>query len=141
MALQGPFEMNSERLFPHGLSVLGLVTPATLPAKDGRRPEQDRDKVTGLPLWHVDVVDHDPDARQKAIRVKIAAAVQPVPPEALPGTPLRPVVLEGLRMMPWGEIKYGRDDKPRAVINYSLKCTGLAAPGAGRRSGDASKAA
>ena len=49
----------------------------------------------------VEVLDFDPKAREKTFRVKIAAAVQPVPPDALPGAPVRPVVLEGLTVTPY----------------------------------------
>ena len=94
---------------------------------------QARDKDTGLPVWQVEVLDFDPQAREKTFRVKIAAAVQPVPPDAVAGVPVRPVVLEGLSVTPY--IKDGN----RPKIGYSLRCTGLAAPG--RRSVDASKAA
>ena len=84
---------------------------------------QARDKETGLPLWQVEVLDFDPKAREKTFRVKIASAVQPVPPEALAGAPVRPVVLEGLTVTPY--IK----DGPRPRIGYSLRCTALVAPG------------
>jgi hypothetical protein len=74
-------------------------------------------------MWSVEVLDFDPKAREKTFRVKIAAEVQPVPPDALPGAPVRPVVLEGLSVTPY--IK----DGPRPRIGYSLRCTGLVAPG------------
>ena len=48
---------------------------------------QARDKDTGLPLWQVEVLDFDPQAREKTFKVKIAAAVQPVPPEAVAQVP------------------------------------------------------
>jgi hypothetical protein len=83
---------------------------------------QARDKETGLPLWSVEVMDFDPDARERVFKVKIAAAVQPVPPDAIAGAPIRPVVLEGLSVTPW--IKEG----PRPRIAYSLRATGMAAP-------------
>jgi hypothetical protein len=59
--------------------------------------------------------------------------VQPVPPDAVAGLPIRPVVLEGLTITPYIA------DGPRPKIAYSLRCTGLAAPG--RRSADPGKAA
>ena len=93
---------------------------------------QARDKETGLPLWQVEVLDFDPKSREKTFRVKIAAEHQPVPPEAVSGVPVRPVVLEGLTVTPY--IKDGQ--RPR--IGYSLRCTGLAAPG---RRADTNKAA
>lgn len=134
MAVQGPFKVECGDLFLHGLGVLGEVEPQPdfeRSSKDNR--VQARDKVSGLPMWQVDVVDFDPQAREKTFRVKIAAAVQPVPPEALAQVPIRPVVLEGLTVTPY--IKEGQ--RPR--IAYSLRCTGLAAPG--RRSVDTGKAA
>ena len=94
---------------------------------------QARDKDSGLPMWSVDVMDFDPAARERTFKVKIAAAVQPVPPEAIPGAPVRPVVLEGLTLTPY--IKEG----PRPRIAYSLRATGLVAPRRG--SMDAGKAA
>jgi hypothetical protein len=73
-------------------------------------------------VWTVEVLDFDQDACEKTFRVKIAAAVQPVPPDAVAGVPVRPVVLEGLSVTPY--IK----DSNRPKIGYSLRCTGLAAP-------------
>jgi hypothetical protein len=99
--------------------------------KDNR--VQARDKDTGLPMWAVEVLDFDPQAREKTYRVKVAAAVQPVPPEAVGGVPVRPVVLEGLTVTPY----IAEGSRPK--IAYSLRCTGLVAPG--RRSADAGKAA
>ena len=93
---------------------------------------QARDKETGLLMWSVEVLDFDPQAREKTFRVKIAAAQQPVPPEAISGAPVRPVVLEGLTITPY--IK----DGPRPRIGYSLRCTGLSAP---VRRADTNKAA
>jgi hypothetical protein len=78
-------------------------------------------------------MDFDPDARERTFRVRIAAAVQPVPPSAIEGAPVRPVVLEGLTVTPWLD---DRGARPR--IAYSLKATGMAAP---KRLGDATKAA
>ena len=135
MAVTGALKVDCGEVFPHGLGVVGEVTALddfNASSKDNR--VQARDKETGLPMWSVEVLDFDPQAREKTFRVKIAAAVQPVPPEAIPGAPVRPVVLEGLTITPY--IK----DGPRPRIAYSLRCTGLAAPG-GRRSADPGKAA
>lgn len=43
-------------------------------------------------VWQVEVLDGDPEARDKMVRVKLAAAVRPVPPAAADGVPFRPVV-------------------------------------------------
>jgi hypothetical protein len=81
---------------PHGLGVVGEVKSLddfTASSKDNR--VQARDKESGLPMWSVEVLDFDPQAREKTHRVKIASAVQPVPPDAVAGIPVRPVVLRG----------------------------------------------
>lgn len=134
MAIQGPFKVAFGDVFPHGLGVVGAVTAlADFDASTRENRVQARDKESGLPMWSVDVMDFDPDARERTFKVKIAAPVQPVPPEAVAGTPVRPVVLEGLTITPY--IKDGA--RPR--IGYSLRATGLGAPR--RASGDGSKAA
>jgi hypothetical protein len=123
MAVQGPFKVDCGELFPHGLGVVSEVEPLAdfdKSSKDNR--VQARDKETGLPLWSVEVLDFDSQAREKTFKVKIAAAVQPVPPDAVAGAPVRPAVLEGLSVTPY--IKDG--NRPR--IAYSLRCTGLVAP-------------
>lgn len=123
MGASGPFKVESSDAFPHGLGVVSVVSPRNeFGAGTRENPVQERDKDTGLPIWQVDVMDFDPEARERTFKVKIISAVQPVPPEALPGTPVRPVVLEGLTITPY--IKEGKFPK----IAYSLKATGLAAP-------------
>jgi hypothetical protein len=123
MSVQGPFKVDCGELFPHGLGVVSEVEPLAdfdKSSKDNR--VQARDKATGLPLWSVEVLDFDPQAREKTFKIKIAAAVQPVPPDAVAGAPVRPAILEGLSVTPY--IKEG----PRPRIAYSLRCTGLVAP-------------
>src|ERR687893_377154 len=108
--------------FPFGVCMVGGVEKQNdfeRSSKDNR--VQARDKETGLPVWVVEVIDFDPQARTKTYRVKVVAEVQPVPPENLTVTPY---IADG----------------PRPKIAYSLRCTGLAAPGA-RRSVDQRKAA
>src|SRR4051812_19457115 len=88
MAVQGPFKVAFGELFPHGLGVVGAVGPVVdFDASTKERKVQARDKDTGLPVWSVDVMDFDPDARERTFKVKIAAPVQPVPPEAMDGLP------------------------------------------------------
>jgi hypothetical protein len=64
---------------------------------------QARDKITGDLMWSVALYDADPEARHadRSIKVKIAAAVQPVLPEALPGMPFRSVEFDGLMVRPY----------------------------------------
>ena len=123
MALGGAMPVRFGDVFPFGLGVVGAVTQMDDFEKSGKDNRvQARDKDSGLPVWVVDVMDFDPDARERTLRVKVAAAVQPVPPEAIEGAPVRPVLLEGLSVTPY--IKEGT----RPKIAYSLRATGLAAP-------------
>jgi hypothetical protein len=126
MAVQGPFKVEFGELFPHGLGVVGAVGPVVdFDASTKDRKVQARDKDTGLPVWSVDVMDFDPDARERTFKVKFAAAVQPVPPDAMDGLPVRPVVLEGVTVTP-----YLKDvGNGRSRIAYSLRASGMHAPG------------
>jgi hypothetical protein len=129
MAIQGPFKVDCGEVFPFGVGIVGPVDPlADFDASTKGNRVQARDKGSGLPLWSVDCMDFDPDARERTFKVKVAAAVQPVPPEAVSGAPVRPVILEGLTVTPY--IK----DGARPKIGYSLRATGLAAPGRQARS-------
>jgi hypothetical protein len=129
MAVQGPFRLDCGELFPHGVGVVGAVPPLVdfdRSIKDNR--VQQLDKESGLPIWVVDVMDFDPEARERTFKVKIAAPVQPVPPSAVEGTPVRPVVLDGLMVTPYvKEVGNGR-----SKIAYSLRASGLGSPRLGR---------
>ena len=126
MSIGGAIKVSCSDVFPHGLGVVSAVSSLDdFDASTKENRVQARDKETGLPLWQVDVMDFDPDARERLFKVKIAAPVQPVPPDAIAGAPIRPVVLEGLTITPW--IKEGA----RPKIAYSLRATGMAAPGKG----------
>jgi hypothetical protein len=126
MAVQGPFKVEFGELFPHGLGVVGAVGPVVdFDASTKERKVQARDKDSGLPVWSVDVMDFDPEARERTFKVKFAAVVQPVPPDALDGLPVRPVVLDGVTVTPYlKEVGNGR-----SRIAYSLRAAGMHAPG------------
>ena len=126
MGVQGPFQVECRVVFPFGVGVVGAVSSVDdFDASTKERRVQARDRDTGLPLWQVDVMDFDPDARERTFKVKVAAAVQPVPPEKVGDLPIRPVMLEGLSITPW--IKESGAGM-RAKIAYSLRATGLASP-------------
>jgi hypothetical protein len=131
MAVQGPFQVECSALFPYGVGVVSEVLPLSdfdKSTRDHRVQAVDAD--TGMPMWVVEVMDFDPAARDRMFKVKIAAEHQPVPPDAVAGTPVRPVVLDGLLVMP-----YLNDNGPRPKIAYSLRASGLSAPAtSGRRS-------
>jgi hypothetical protein len=126
MAVQGPFRVDFGDLFPYGLGVVGAVAPLVdFDASTKDRKIQARDKDTGLPVWTVDVMDFDPEARERTFKVKFATPVQPVPPEALEGLPVRPVILEGVTVTPYIKEVGANISK----IAYSLRATGMHAPG------------
>ena len=87
MALQGPIPVEFGLMFPHGAFASGGIEPVRdfEASKDGRFV-QSKDKATGLPLWQVEVIDADPEARVRTVKVKIAAAEQPSCRKARPGS-------------------------------------------------------
>lgn len=126
MAVQGPFAVQFDDVFPHGLGVVGpVVQVVDFDASTKERKVQARDKETGLPVWSVDVMDFDPEARERTFKVKFSAAVQPVPPEAIAGLPIRPVVLEGLTVTPYLK----EVSKTISKVAYSLRASAMRAPG------------
>jgi hypothetical protein len=126
MAIQGPIALGHEGVFLHGCYVVGEVEPVRDFDRSTREtPVQSVDRDTGLPVWQVDVIDADPDARDKTVRVKITAPVQPVPPETAPGVPFRPVEFENLTATPY----VATTASGRSKLAWSFKATAMHAPG------------
>lgn len=122
MAIQGPLKVDFGEVFPFGAYLVGAVEPVRdFEASRAGAPVQQRDKTSGLPLWQVDVLDGDPEARERTLRVKIAASVQPVPPDTVAGLPFRPVELDGLTVTPY--VKESAQGRSR--VGYSLRATGM----------------
>lgn len=123
MAVKGPFKVEFADVFPFGAGVVGDVVPVRdFDRSTPERPVQQRDKEDPrLLFWQVDVMDFDPEAREKVVRVKILAPHQPVPPAAVQGLPIRPVVLEGLTVTP-----YVKEQGTFSKVAYSLRATELA---------------
>ncbi len=97
----------------------------------GDRLVQQADKATGLPLWVVEVIDADPEARQRTVKVKVASQYQPVLPDAPAGSPFVPVEFEGMTATPWvdaSRCQGNGKDRCGARQAYSLKATGVRAP-------------
>src|SRR4051794_41877545 len=64
--------------------------------KSGRRTPS-KDKLTGELVWTVTVIDRDPEAREKQVKVKVTGPVAPLlPGEIAPGTGLHAVDFGGL---------------------------------------------
>jgi hypothetical protein len=127
MAVQGPIPVDFGYAFPRGAFAAGGFEPVRDfdASKDGRFV-QSKDKNSGLPLWQIDVIDADPEAREKTARVKVAADHQPVlPPPPAAGLPFVPVEFAGLTVTPYVN-QAGR-------LAFSLKATGVKVAGRGGR--------
>ena len=127
MAIARRFKINHDEVFPFGAYLVAEVSPVFDFEKSSKDAKvQQIDKDNGLPLWSVEVLDADPEAgkKSKTVTVKIAARVQPVPPEALPGLPFRPVVFQGLSALP-----YIDDAGKFSRIVWSFKAEAMTAPG------------
>ncbi len=128
MAIQGPIPVDFGQAFPRGVYAAGpFEAVRDFEASKGGRFVQSKDKQTGLPLWVVEVIDGDASAREKTVRVKVAAADQPTLPAASGGVPFVPVEFTGLTVTPYVN-QAGR-------LAYSLRASSVRAPGrAGRGS-------
>jgi hypothetical protein len=135
MALQGPIPIEFEMVFPHCVYAAGGIEMVRdFDRSSGDRVVQQADKHTGLPLWVVEVIDADPDARQRTVKVKIVAQVQPVLPSPAAGSPFTPVEFDGMTATPWVDSsRCAGDGKNKCAARqaYSLKATGVRAPSRG----------
>ena len=97
---------------------------------------QQADKDSGLPLWVVEVIDAQENARQRTVKVKIAAQVQPVLPPPAPGSPFTAVEFDGMTATPYVDSSRCQATDTRrcgARLAYSFKATGCAGSLAGDR--------
>ena len=128
MAIKGAIPMRPGDAFAYGTFMVGEVQAM----RDFDRSTRDQavqavDRDTGELVWTVDVVDADPEARERTVRVKIIAPVQPVPPETAVGVPFRPVEFENLTATPYVQTLASG----RGRLAWSFKATGMRAPKAG----------
>ena len=145
MAIQRELTVSFDEVFPRGAWLVSAVQPV----RDFKRSSREvtvqevvRDEA-GTPvlvegeqqaIWQVEVVDGDEEAtgETKKIRVKIVAVRRPVPPPVAPGTPFRPVVLEGLSVRAWVNIdrcrvEQGKPHRCGARQAWTYWATGLRA--------------
>ena len=134
MALQGQIPVPFGAVFPDGAYAAGsfeMVRDFDRSTAD--RVVQQADKESGLPLWVVEVIDAQEDARQRTVKVKIAAQVQPVLPPP-PGSPFTPVEFDGMTATPYVDSSRCQpNDKGKcgARVAYSFKASGVRAPSRG----------
>jgi hypothetical protein len=133
VALQGPIPVQFGAVFPDGAYAAGsfeMVRDYDRSTPD--RAVQQADKDSGLPLWAVEVIDAQENARQRTVKVKVAAQVQPVLPPPSPGSPFTAVEFDGMTATPY--VDSGRcqgNGKCGARVAYSFKATGIRAPSRG----------
>jgi hypothetical protein len=76
-------------------------------------------------VWTVTGIDRDPEAREKQVKVKVTAPVQPVlPGEIMPGSGLHAVEFMGLTITP-----YVNEGRGRARLAYSIRAAAVVAQG------------
>ncbi len=124
MAINTAIPVSFEAYFPHGALAFGDIERG-MKWTDGAGPVEDFDKLTGLPIHVIRVMDADPAVRkgQAEVTVKLASPVEPVLPPELPGTPFHPVVFEGLTVTP-----YVKEGQGRPRVAFSLRATAMHAP-------------
>ncbi|WP_424535507.1 plasmid replication, integration and excision activator [Sphaerisporangium viridialbum] len=114
MGIRGAIPISFEDVFPHGCYMVGEVDQVRdFEASTAGKPVYARDKTTGELVWQVTVIDCDPEAREKTVKVKILAPGQPVPPAPMPGLPFIPVEFDHLAVTPYVN-RNGR-------LTYSIK--------------------
>lgn len=130
MAIQSSIPIDFAAFFPAGAFMVGEVE-AIPEWVDGANVGQQHDKETNHPLWSVRVIDADPNARkgQGEVSVKIASPTPPAAPPEAQGLPFRPVIFDGLSVVPY--IKEG-SGRPR--VAYSLRAKDIRPVNEKRRS-------
>jgi hypothetical protein len=130
MSIQGPFKIDCGEQFPHGLFAIAVGGQLDFEKSQAKLEDaQARDKESGERVWVVRVIDNDPEARQNELKVKIIAPHCPALPEVVPGTNFRPVVFRNMTVTPYVE----ESKSGRARVAYSLRATGVEAPGESRK--------
>jgi hypothetical protein len=132
MAIPGGyrFSVPFDDVFPDGAYVLGVEQTFDWDRNGNKTPA--KDAVTGRYVWSVQVTDPSAKGKNTGVVVKIAADVQPVPPETVPGLPFRPVVFEGLTATAYEQ--NGR-------VQFSLRAKEMHAPRSGSASNRGGKSA
>jgi len=122
MALQGPIPVEFGNVFPEGVYATGDFEPVRdFDASTNGRFVQSKDKNTGLPLWQVEVIDAEKDARNRTVKVKIPSTTEPAMPSGSSGMPFTAVEFTDMTVTPYVN-QSGR-------LAYSIKAAGVRAPG------------
>lgn len=128
MVMPRKIPIEFEVAFPHGGYLVSNVQPvADFDRSTAENKVQQLDNDTQLPLWQVEMVDADPEAKKatRTVLVKFAAKQQPVPPANDSGTPFVPVVLHKLVAVPYIEDV----TETFSRIAWSYRAESMSAPG------------
>jgi hypothetical protein len=100
MAIPGGyrFRVPFDDVFPQGCYVMSVER-----ARDynNGKPKDAVDPVSGKPVHAIQVTDPSAKGKNTGQVMKMAVDVQPVPPEAIPGTPFRPAVFTDMSAVPY----------------------------------------
>jgi hypothetical protein len=100
MAIPGGyrFRVPFDDVFPQGCYVIGVER-----ARDynNGKPKDAVDPISGKPVYAVQVTDPSAKGKNTGQVVKMAVDLQPVPPEAIAGTPFRPAIFEDMSVVPY----------------------------------------
>lgn len=136
----GRYETSMDKLLPCGAWLVSGVEAIKDFDRSSPGPEgfvQALDKGSGEALWTVTVQSGDMEnapAWLQRFKVKIASPAMPELPPVMPGTPFRPVWLDGLAVVPYVDDKsctgteVGKRHRCRAKVAYSVRATGLRDP-------------
>ena len=112
MAVDGRIPVRHEDVFPVPVILMSVDPVEDFDKKRaGNEDPQDRDKQTGMRLWAVSVIDPSAPAGKREVKVKVAADVQPVPPDGVGHA----VEFDGLQVVPYLDTNR---TKPRVGIAY-----------------------
>jgi hypothetical protein len=131
MAVEGRINVRHEDVFTQAVILLSVDAVDDFEKKKAKVEDpQERDKTTGLRLWAVSVLDPTAQQGRREIKVKIAADVQPVPPNGV----MAPVEFEGLQVVP-----YLDQSRTRPRVGIAYRAAGLRSPSSRGASGGSSR--
>jgi hypothetical protein len=125
--METPIPVSFKQVFPSGAYVTGPVEPIVAYDKvTGAKMGQAKHPVNGELMWEVPVHDADPNAKgaAKSVKVKVSSPHQPIPPDAVPGHPFRPVEFDGMAVTPYVvQVMEGR-----TRVAYSIQARYMRSP-------------
>ena len=92
------FAVPFDDVFPQGCYVMSVEQASDY---NNGKPKPAVDPISSKPVWAIQVTDPSAKGKNTGQVVKMAVDVQPVPPDAIPGTPFRPATFEGMSAVPY----------------------------------------